>query len=244
MHDQASELDGIELTHRVRAFAALPTFIIMLTSTSTPAEVEKYYCAGVDHCVSKTNFEQSLTLGVLAAFKAIGLRRSKRQGLGDQEVVTIDLASGAHTARHLIGRLSAEIMLARRQASTLDIVMLGVDAPDPGEPATNGAVSDEQLRALLAAIQGAYRAGTDWVVWLHAIGQTHRFAIVIPGTTFALAGFEQNISNAFVGADSNISSRARAPRLTFSFASYRGAPDAAPPTAMELLRSARQARAE
>jgi GGDEF domain-containing protein len=164
------------------------------------------------------------------------LRRLGKQKLAHESIVTVDLQSGAHTARHLVGRLCAEINLARRQHTSLSIVVLGV------HPMTRGGGHevhmDTQLTATLAALKGALRSQLDWVAWLHASGDGHRFATVLPSGTSEAATFITSVRNAFATATTSFSAQT----LSFGTASFDAKNEPAVPRALELLAKAERAR--
>ena len=225
--DEMPEMDGIELVHRVRALAAKPTYVIMMSATADNAAMERGYCAGVDQYVSKKNMQAALSMRIAEGLKTIRLRRLGKNKLAHESVVTVDLNSGAHTARHLVGRLSAEIMLAQRTQSTVNIIALGV------HPSQQETVSESQLSATLAALKGSLRPQLDWVAWLHPAGNSHRFIVVLPSASSETATFVQSVRNTFVSAAKELSGQP--PALSIGAFSVQPAADANPPTAMEVL---------
>jgi hypothetical protein len=164
------------------------------------------------------------------------LRRIGKQKLAHESVVTVDLQSGAHTARHLVGRMFAEINQARRQRTTVSIVVLGVHPIAIG--GGNDVLMDAQLTATLAAFKGALRPQLDCVAWLHASGDTHRFAAVLPSASTEDAAFIASVRNAFATAFASISAQT----LTFGTASFDAKNGTVIPTALELLAKAESAR--
>lgn len=232
--DEMPEMGGIELVHRVRALAAKPTYVIMMSATVDNMVMERGYCAGVDQFVSKKNMQGALSVRIAEGLKTIRLRRLGKNRLAHESIVTVDLNSGAHTARHLVGRLSAEIMLAQRTQSTVNIIALGV------HPSQQEAVSDSQLTATLAALKGSLRPQLDWVAWLHPAGNSHRFVVVLPSASSETAMFTQSVKNTFVSAAKELSGQP--PTLSIGTFSVQPAADAKPPTAMEVLGKAESAR--
>jgi CheY-like chemotaxis protein len=234
--DEMPDMDGIALVHRVRALAAKPTYVIMLNSTSDNRVLESGYCAGVDQYVARRNWQTTLPMKVADGLKALRLRRIGKQKLAHESIVTVDLQSDAHTARHLVGRLCAEIDLARRQRTTVSIVVLGVHPMASG--GGHEALMDAQLTATLAAFKGALRPQLDWVAWLHAGGDGHRFAAVLPSAATEAAAFIASVRNAFATATTSVSTQT----LTFGTASFDAKNETIVPTALELLAKAESAR--
>lgn len=233
--DQMPEMNGIALVHRVRALAAKPTYVIMLSSTGDSRELERGYCAGVDQYVPKRNWQATLPVKVADGLKALRLRRiGKEKKLAHESIVTVDLHSGAHTARHLVGRLCAEICLARRQQTPVSVVVLGLQQVASG--VGQEMVTSAQLTAILAAFKSALRPQLDWVAWLHAGGDGHRFAVVLPSGDTEAAAFIASVRNAFASFGTQL------PTLTFGTASFDGRPETTVPPALELLAKAECAR--
>src|SRR5262245_28480087 len=108
---QLGSVAGTELVRQVRCISIEPVYVLMMSDESTAQEINSVYCAGVDQFMPRGISASALKDRVQAAFKAISLRRISRI-VGHRDIVTVDLASGAHTARHLVGRLGAEIELA------------------------------------------------------------------------------------------------------------------------------------
>lgn len=236
--DEMPEMNGIALVHRVRALAAKPTYVIMLSSTSDSSELERGYCAGVDQYVARRNYQATLPMKVAEGLKALHLRRIGKQKLAHESIVTVDLQSGAHTARHLVGRLCAEINLARRQQATVSIVVLGMHHSAGG--GGQELLIDAQLSATLAAFKGALRPQLDWVAWLHASGDGHRFVAVLPSGTMEAAAFIASVRNAFAAATAAFNTQT--PTLTFGTASFDAKNETTVPAALELLAKAENAR--
>ncbi|MBL8270849.1 response regulator [Steroidobacter sp.] len=201
-------LDGIEFVQRLRAIAVAPAYVIMLTTLVDSQDYERGYCAGVDHYVPKKGFEAQLTAKVGAGFNAIKRRQMTATGSGSGPIV-IDLSSGAHTARHLVGRLGAEMAHATAQTHQLTVVSVAVELP-----ATSPTSSQTIHDALLQAILGALRSGLDWVARLPAEQNTARFSIIMPQASEIEAGaFEQGVRNIFSSAPR--SSALATARVTF-----------------------------
>jgi hypothetical protein len=173
----------------------------------------------------------------MAGVTAIRRRQSSRSGRA-HEPSTIDLENGAHTARHLVGRLRAEIVQSGRSKTTLQILSIGLDAADPTafhQHATSGTISD----TLLHAAHEAMRPKLDWVVRLPAPANTCRLVVVMPesGPNEASA-MEQTIRNAFVHW--GLSSTANGLRLSLGLAHFAGEDNS--PAALELLGQAERSR--
>ena len=230
-------VDGIDFVARLRILSLAPVYIIMLTETSDVRVHEHGYCMGVDQYLMRQNCLSELVGRVLAGVTAIRRRQSSRTGRA-HEPATVDLENGAHTARHLVGRLRAEIVQAGRTKKTLQILSIGLDAADPAafhQHNTSGTVSD----TLLGAAHEAMRPKLDWVVRLPAPANTCRLVVVMPesGPNEASA-MEQTIRNAFVHW--GLSTTANGLRLTTGLATCAGDDDA--PAALELLGQAERSR--
>lgn len=230
-------VDGIEFVARLRILSLAPVYIIMLTETTDVRIQEQGYCVGVDQYLIRQNTLSELVGRVQAGVTAIRRRQSSRTGRA-HEPATVDLENGAHTARHLVGRLRAEIVQAGRSKKTLQILSIGLDAGDPAafhQHTTSGTISD----TLLAAAHEAMRPKLDWVVRLPAPVHTCRLVVVMPesGATEASA-MEQTIRNAFVHW--GLSSAASGLRLSTGLASFAGEDNE--PAALELLGHAERSR--
>jgi two-component system, cell cycle response regulator len=70
------EMDGVDLTERVRARGMSETYIIMLTMLNATLDYERGYAAGVDDYLSKANPNVDLFARINAAFGTAALRRS------------------------------------------------------------------------------------------------------------------------------------------------------------------------
>ncbi len=238
--DQMPVMDGIELTRRVRAMATKPTYMIMLTSMTDGTDMERGYCAGIDHYLLQKNWQTALPQCVADGFAALRQRRGVVNKLAHDSVVTVDLQSGAHTPRHLIGRLNAEIMLAQRRNDTVNVAVLGVHAVQNSR-GVREPVSQQQLSAVMAALKSGIRPKLDWVAWLHQAAGTHRFLIVCPNLQDDMKALQQSILNTFV-SPGKTDIGARPPELTFGTASFAVVADTRPSTSLELLGKAESAR--
>lgn len=224
-------LDGIEFVQRLRAIAVAPAYVIMLTALVDSQDYERGYCAGVDHYVPKKGYETQLAAKVAAGFNAIKRRQMTTAGSGTGPVV-VDLGTGAHTARHLVGRLGAEMAHATSQGHELMVVSVAVELPS----AANGhAIHDTLLKAVL----GALRSGLDWVARLPAEQNSARFSVIMPqaGQSEASA-LEQGVRNIFLSAPR--SSAFASARVTFGAAGLQK--DNPGLTALGLLSEAERRR--
>jgi CheY-like chemotaxis protein len=227
-------LDGIEFVQRLRATAVAPAYVIMMTQSTDAQDYERGYCAGVDHFLPKRGFEAQLVTKVGAAFTAIR-RRQLTGTTGGRGPITIDLENGAHTARHLIGRLNAEMAHAARSQHPLSLVSVCCEALQGARP---GAVPATAPGVLLQAIYDAVRPRLDWIARLPAGHSAYRFAVVMPQAgEHEAAAFEQSVRNAFVHAYETIFREAR---LSFGVASLSAVAEQA--TAVELLSEAERRR--
>lgn len=229
-------IDGIEFASRLRVIALAPVYVIMVTDSTDVRDHELGYCAGVDQYLMQQNFPGELVPKVHAGMTALRRRQSSRTGRAG-EPATVDLENGAHTARHLVGRLRAEIVHSSRSRGLLQILSIGIDTDDDR-------VAREQIgatisNALVAAVHDAIRPKLDWVARLPAPAHTCRLAVVMPESgPMDAANAEQRIRNAF--AHWNTESANSAVRLSVGIASLsRGE---MPPTALELLGQAERAR--
>lgn len=202
-------IDGIDFVQRLRAIAVAPAYVIMLTALVDSQDYERGYCAGVDHYVPKKGYEAQLAAKVAAGFNAIKRRQTTAAGSGSGPVV-VDLSTGAHTARHLVGRLAAEMAHATAQSHELTVVSVAVELPPSGN---SHGVHD----ALLQAVMGAMRPALDWVARLPAEQNSARFSVIMPqaGKNEANA-LEQGVRNIFLSAPR--SSAFATARVTFGSA--------------------------
>jgi CheY-like chemotaxis protein len=230
-------VDGIDFVARLRILSLAPVYIIMLTESADVRVQEQGYCMGVDQYLMRSNCLAELVGRVQAGVTAIRRRQSSRTGRA-HEPATVDLENGAHTARHLVGRLRAEIVQAGRSRTTLQVLSIGLDAADPAafqQHSTSGTISD----TLLGAAHEAMRRKLDWVVRLPAPANTCRLVVVMPESgPIEASAMEQTIRNAFVHW--GLSSAANGIRLTTGLASFAGEDNA--PAALELLGQAERSR--
>lgn len=225
--------DGLTLVQQVRALAIESVYAIMLTADASSVQIQRGYCAGVDQHMPRTLAGTAILDRVQAAFKAIALRRANRASTTGHEVTTVDLASGAHTARHLVGRLSAEIALARQARRPLHILIMRVSGGQGGN-------AEDQLAHLIGAVQTAVRPRADWMACLHSLGHDHRVAIVMPDADEVRAdAVEQHVRNAVALAYSGAQA---APQLSFGHVTFHAVSDTEVPTALELLAQAEPQR--
>jgi DNA-binding response OmpR family regulator len=189
-------LDGIEFVSKLRAIALAPVYVIMLTASNDVQDQERSYCAGVDQSIAKQNYQNELVPKVKAGMTAVKRRRASTTGRTN-EPVTVDLENGAHTARHLVGRLHAEIAQVSRAQSALHVLSVGLDAGGPS--AAKRRVDAPSSAALLTAVYSAIRPKLDWVARLPAPANTCRLAVVMPESDLNdIAAVEQGIRNALV----------------------------------------------
>jgi CheY-like chemotaxis protein len=182
-------LDGLEFTSRLRALATAPTYVIMLTASDDARDYERGYCAGVDHYLSKQGYEKELVLKVAGGVSAIRRRRATVAMRGDGPV-TVDLEGGSHTARHLVGRLCAEMAVAAQ--GPLHVLSVAVETGSDG--ATQAA-----SEALYRAATSAARPKLDWIARLPAGRRASRLAVVMPQSSPSdVAAVAQATRNAFV----------------------------------------------
>ena len=192
--------DGIEFVSRLRAVSIAPVYVIMLTAIVDPHDYERGYCAGVDLYIGKNGHERELGAKVAAAFVAVRRRQVASIGAADRPV-TVDLESGAHTARHLVGRLHAEMSHAVRTKKALHVLSVCIEPTDAN--ARRAGVISAASEALLHAVHGAVRPKLDWVARLPAGRDSCRLSIVMPEADGAqIAAVEQGVRNAFVNTDS------------------------------------------
>lgn len=221
-------LDGVELVRRVRAIAVSPVYVVMLAANNDLREHESGYCAGVDHFLAKRNYRSELVARVETGLLAVERRRRTLSGRGD-DLLVVDLASGAHTARHLIGRLHAEIAVAARRGSRLTVLSVCIETQrlDGAVPANFEAAT----HALLAAVREAARPKLDWIASLPTPANMYRLAIVMPESGSAADAVAQHIRNAFanLGADASVNA------MHFSIGAASLSDWPAQPTALELL---------
>jgi CheY-like chemotaxis protein len=222
-------IDGIEFVQRLRAVAVAPAYVIMSTGSADAKDYERGYCAGVDLYVSKKGDDAGLVVKVNGGLAAIRKRQGTSSGHPD-EPVTIDLESGAHTARHLVGRLHAEIAHATRVKKPLSVLSVCIESAVP-QNRGGTAVGSVASEALLRSVYGAVRPKLDWVARLPAGNNAYRLAVIMPAAAAAeVAALETGIRNGFVH-DSGPALRNI--KLTTGAALLTG--EEAPPAALELL---------
>jgi DNA-binding response OmpR family regulator len=230
-------LDGIEIASRLRVIALAPVYVIMLTGNADARDHELGYCAGVDQYLLMQNYPGELVGKAEAGMVALRRRRSSKTGRID-EPATVDLENGAHTARHLVGRLRAEIAQSARTRGMLQILSVGLDTDNDAE-FTRQNLGTSASNALLQAVHDAIRPKMDWVARLPAPAHTCRLAVVMPeSSSIDGPAVEQRIRNAFVHW--NTESAMSDVRLSCGLAVIvRGE---IPPTALEFLGQAERNR--
>lgn len=227
-------LDGIQFVCRLRAVAITPIYVIMLSGASDADDYERGYCAGVDHFMSKKGFEAELTAKANAGIASMRRRRQSAVARTDGPV-TIDIESGAHTARHLVGRLHAEIAHASRVKQPLNVLSVCIESDASAEEAIPARASE----GLLQAVHLSVRPKLDWIARLPAARTMFRLAIVMPQSVESdVASVEQGIRNALVHANEGTS--LRNVQMTFGVAALGSREK--PPTALELLGESERAR--
>ncbi len=228
-----STLDGIEIASRLRVIALAPVYIVMLTDSVDAREHELGYCTGVDQFLLMQNYPGELVGKAEAGMVALRRRRSSRTGRADGPA-TVDLENGAHTARHLVGRLRAEIAQSARTRGWLQILSVGLDTDDELLFARQN-LGTSASAALLTAVHDAIRPKQDWVARLPAPAHTYRLAVIMPESSpLDAAAVEQRIRNAFVNWNTE------SVRLTCGTAALSRSDT--PPTALEFLGQAERAR--
>jgi len=227
-------VDDIEFIARLRILSLAPVYIIMLTEISEVRFQEHGYCMGVDQYLMRQNALAEVVGRVQAGVTAIRRRQSSKTGRA-HEPATVDLENGAHTARHLVGRLRAEIVQAGRSKKTMQLLSIGIDAADAAAFHQHKGISD----TLLSAAHEAVRPKLDWVVRLPAPANTCRLVVVMPESGHVEASaMEQTIRNAFVHW--GLSSAASGIRLSTGLAAFAGEDNE--PAALELLGQAERSR--
>lgn len=226
--------DGIEFVSRLRAMAVFPVYVIMLSASADAMDLERGYCAGVDHYVPKKGYDAELLAKVNAGMAAIRRRQQAQTSPADRPV-TIDLENGAHTARHLVGLLHSEIQHARRNAKPFFILSACIEIRDITTPRGIETAS----AALLQAAYAAARPKLDWVARLPASRQACRIAVVMPEADLVqIAAIQQSIQNAFV--HSHDAPALRGMQLTMGVATLYS--EGEKPTALGLLGEAERQR--
>jgi CheY-like chemotaxis protein len=189
-------LDGIEFVSRLRAMAVFPVYVIMLAAAGDAHDFERGYCAGVDHYITKKGYETELLGKVTAGLAAIRRRQTSNTARADRPV-TVDLENGAHTARHLVGRLHAEMQYARRSGKPFHVLSACIELNETAAARGSEAASE----ALLHAAYAAARPSLDWIARLPASRRACRIAVVMPEADAPqIAAIEQSIRNAFVNS--------------------------------------------
>lgn len=227
-------IDGFEFVQRLRAISVAPVYVIMLSANGDAHDLERGYCAGVDHYISKKGFESHLVAKVTTGMAAIRRRHVTGAGRPD-DPVTVDLESGAHTARHLVGRLHAEIAYTARLKKPLSVLSVCIE---PGN--NDGAVGAAASEALLQSVYSVVRPKLDWIARLPAGNKAYRLAIIMPSATaLDVSAVETGIRNAFVRSSGE--SAGRQLKLSMGSTVLTGN-ETSPPTALELLGESERVR--
>lgn len=226
--------DGIEFVSRLRAMAVFPVYVIMLSALADAQDLERGYCAGVDHYVPKKGYDAELLGKVNAGMTAIRRRQAAPTSPSDRPI-TVDLEHGAHTARHLVGRLHAEIQHARRNNKPFVVLSACIEINESAAARGTETASD----ALLQAVYAAARPRLDWIARLPGGRRACRIAVVMPEADSAqIAAIQQSIRNAFV--NSNDAPTLRGMQLSMGVATLSS--DGDQPTALGLLGEAERQR--
>jgi PleD family two-component response regulator len=229
-------LDGIEFVSRLRAISVAPVYVIMLTAVSDAQDYERGYCAGVDLYIAKNGHERELAAKVAAAFGAVRRRQVSHVSTADVPV-TVDLETGAHTARHLVGRLHAEMAYAARLDKPLHVLSVCIQ-PNDNHARRAGALNAAS-EGLLQAVHAAVRPRLDWVARLPGARESCRLAVVMPeADPIQIAAVEQGVRNAFVRYADDPALRGM--HLSFGAASLKDAGEQ--PTALGLLAESERKR--
>ncbi|HEY5806819.1 MAG TPA: response regulator [Povalibacter sp.] len=231
------QLDGIEFASRLRVIALAPVYVIMITNSNDVRDHELGYCAGVDQYLMRQSHTNELLPKAQSGLIALRRRQSSRTGKAG-EPATVDLENGAHTARHLVGRLRAEIVHSARTRGMLQILSVGIDTDDDLLFARQS-IGTSVSNALLSVVHDAIRPKLDWVARMPAPANTCRLAVIMPESgPLDAATVEQRIRNAF--SQWNTDSESGDVRLSVGLGSLsRGQ---MPPTALELLGQAERNR--
>ena len=230
-------IDGIEFVSRLRVMALAPIYVIMLTDRSDVRDHELGYCGGVDQYLLQLNHPAELRPKVHAGMLALRRRQSSRSGQSGGPAI-VDLETGAHTARHLVGRLHSEIVHCSRIRCVLQILSVAVETRDERVLARKN-IGRTVSETLMSAVTDAIRPRMDWIARLPAPAHTYRLALVMPESEHIdAASVEQRIRNAF--AHWNTFADDSELRLSAGLAMVASGQEL--PTALELLGQAERSR--
>jgi PleD family two-component response regulator len=177
---QMPVMDGLELCEAIRARGTEDSYIIMLTTRQASTDYERGYASGVDDYLTKKVPDSELFARINAAFTTLALRRSLQEARETIEQSTsIDVDTGAFTARELRARLHAEICRAERYGRPLSLITVGVRSSEAG-----GSLNPEFLRTVAQTLGGIIRAHVDWVGRLQSESEA-AFAVVLPEASIA-----------------------------------------------------------
>src|SRR5215510_4359469 len=126
-------IDAIQFTEELRRHGGSDEiYVIMLTMRETSFDYERGYTSGVDDYLTKKLPDAELFARIHGAFNTLALRHSLKETRAQLEgSSTLDLESGAFSARELHERLHAEIKRAQRYGRQLAVLTVGIHpAPD------------------------------------------------------------------------------------------------------------------
>lgn len=172
---QMPNLDGIQLTERLRGQGDNETYIIMLTVLDDGTSHERGYFAGVDDYLSKRAPDAKIVAGVRAAFKAVAMRHALHSIKPQNGGVVSDVANGV-----LADRLRAEVKRAVRYNRHLAVLVLQLEAE------SGGSVGEMMARAA-ATVAEEVRTDIDFVTRYRSVDGVQRIAVVLPETERAAA---------------------------------------------------------
>lgn len=172
---QMPNMDGIQMTERLRAAGDNDTYIIMLTVLDDATSHERGYFAGVDDYLSKRAPDAKVVMAIRAAFKAVEMRRALHAAKEQQGGATIDTTSAA-----LIDRMRAEVKRAARYRRDLSLLVLQLESDD-------GSSVAEAMPWALEILTGRIRTDIDFVARYRGIDDVPRIAVVLPETPRAVA---------------------------------------------------------
>lgn len=159
------ELDGTALCRAIRSRESDHyTFIILLTSQSSPESLVEGLEAGADDYVVKPVNPAELRVRLKGARRVLDLESSLQQSLAEIRELSIrDPLTGAFNRGYIEQQLASEIQRANRYTHPLSLILCDLDHFKQVNDTHGHQAGDEVLRHCVRNISVAIRHNIDWV---------------------------------------------------------------------------------
>ncbi len=174
--------DSLALIRHIRA-RRLPRepFILYITPSDDPEEIETGLHTGADDCVSRHASESQLTARLGTARRIAELEEVLRIALiENRELSTIDELTQMASRRFFSKHFPREIERAGRYRRPLSLILCDIDFFKHINDTLGHAGGDAILRQFGVRMQECLRRGVDWVARLGG----EEFAVILPETSY------------------------------------------------------------